>query len=117
MERIIPRPTNGRSIMKRAAFSLLCLFVLIPAAAFAQINSFGPTSFYSFEFEQNATFHGVDLFGNLYGAPDADNIFLSTQLVVSGPAGTFNEDISGGFRQPDTLNDTVYMAIPDSTLL
>src|SRR5438445_547380 len=66
MERIIPRPTNGRSIMKRAAFGLLCLFVLIPAAAFAQINSFGPTSFYSFEFEQNATFHAG---GTTFAAP------------------------------------------------
>jgi HYR domain-containing protein len=105
--------------MKRAAFGLLCLFILFPAAVFAQssITSFGPTSFYSFEFEQNATIHGVDLFGDFYGAPDSDNIFLSTQLVVSGPAGTFTEDISGGFRQINTLNDTIFMAIPDSTLL
>ena len=59
--------------------------------AFAQISidSFGPTSFYSFEFEQNATIHGVDLFGDFYGAPDSDNIFLSTQLIFDGPAGTF----------------------------
>ena len=121
MERIIPRPVKGRSIMKRAAFGLLCLFVLIPAASFAQtrgsITSFGPTSFYSFEFEQNATIHGVDLFGDFYGAPNSDNIFLSTQLVIAGPAGTFNQDISGGFRQPNTLNDTIFIAIPDSTLL
>jgi hypothetical protein len=102
--------------MKRAAFGLLCLFVLVPAA-FAQINSFGPTSFYSFEFEQNATIHGVDLFGDFYGAPDASNIFLSTQLLFDGPTGPFTRDISGGFRAPATLNDTIYVAIPDETLL
>jgi len=106
--------------MKRAALGLLCLIVLIPAAAFAQtrgsISTFGPTSFYSFEFEQNATITGVDLFGDFYGAPDSDNIFLSTHLLIDGPTGPFTEDISGGFRQPDTLNDTIFVAIPDSTL-
>jgi hypothetical protein len=76
-----------------------------------------PTSFYSFEFEQNATLHGVDLFGDFYGAPDSDNIFLSTQLLIDGPAGTFTRDISGGFRQINTFNDTIFMAIPDETLL
>ncbi|MEA2415845.1 MAG: hypothetical protein QOI58_2502 [Thermoanaerobaculia bacterium] len=102
--------------MKRAAFGLLCLFVLVPAGAFAQISSFGPTSFYSFEFEQNATIHGDDLFGDFYGAPDSSNIFLSTQLLIDGPAGTFTRDISGGFRAPGTLNDTIFVAIPDETL-
>jgi HYR domain-containing protein len=103
--------------MKRAAFGVLCLFVLVPAAAFAQINSFGPTSFYSFEFEQNATIHGVDLFGDIYGAPDSDNIFLSTQLIISGPAGTLQRDIGGGFRVTNTVNDTIFVNIPDETLL
>jgi hypothetical protein len=102
--------------MKRAALGLLCLFILVPAA-FAQISSFGPTSYYSFEFEQNATIHGVDLFGNFYGDPDSSNIFLSTQLLIDGPAGTFTRDISGGFRTPSTLNDTIFVAIPDETLL
>jgi hypothetical protein len=106
--------------MKRATLGLLCLLVLFPAAAFAQtrgsISSFGPTSFYSYEFEQNATIHGVDLFGDFYGAPNSDNIFLSTQLRIEGPIGTVTEDISGGFRQPDTQNDTIFVAIPDSTL-
>ena len=101
--------------MKRAAFGLLCLFVLVPTA-FAQISSFGPTSYYSFEFEQNATIYGVDLFGDFYGDPDSSNIFLSTQLVFDGPAGTFTRDISGGFRTPATMNDTIYVAIPDETL-
>src|SRR5437763_13497646 len=98
MERIIARPINGRSIMKRVALGLLCLLALVPASAFAQqrgsITAITPASFYSFEFEQNATITGVDLFGDLYGAPDPENIFLSTHLVVDGPAGTFNEDIS-----------------------
>jgi len=105
--------------MKRAAFGLLCLFFLLPVASAqtrGSISTFGPTSFYSFELEQNATITGVDLFGDFFGAPTSDNIFDSTHLEVSGPAGTFVEGISGGFRQPDTLNDTVFVAIPDSTL-
>src|SRR5437763_8419271 len=120
MERIIARPKIGRSIMKRAAFGLLCLLVLVPAAAFAQqrgsITSITPASFYSFELEQNATITGVDLFGDFFGAPDSDNIFQSTHLLIAGPAGTFNEDISGGFRAPNTLNDTIFIAIPDASL-
>jgi hypothetical protein len=106
--------------MKRAAFGLLCVFFLIPTVALAQtrgsISTFGPTSFYSFELEQNATITGVDLFGDFFGAPNSDNIFDSTHLEVSGPAGTFVEGISGGFRQPNSLNDTIFIAIPDSTL-
>jgi len=106
--------------MKRAALGLLCLVFLLPAAAFAQsrgsIDSFGPTSFYSFELEQNATLHGTDLFGDFYGEPNQDNILLSTHLLIDGPAGQFTEDISGGFRQPNSLNDTIFMAIPDATL-
>ena len=106
--------------MKRATLGLLCFAVLFPAAAFAQsrgsISTFGPASFYSFELEQNATITGVDLFGDSYGTPTSDNIYLSTQLIISGPAGTFNRDIGGGFRQPDTLNDTIYVAIPAETL-
>jgi hypothetical protein len=105
--------------MKRAAFGALCLFVLVlvPAAAFADINTFTPNSFYSFEFEQDATITGTNLFGDFYGAPTSDNIFLSTQLLISGPAGTFQRDISGGFRAPSTVNDTIFVNIPDETLL
>jgi len=102
--------------MKRAAFGLLCLFVLMPAAAFADINSISPNSFFSFDFEQNTTLTGTNLFGDFYGAPDSENIFLSTHVVIDGPAGTFTEDISGGFREPNTLNDTIFISIPDSTL-
>jgi len=104
--------------MKRAAFGLLCLFVLVPAAVFADsLDSIAPNSFYSFEFEQNATLHGTNLFGDFYGGTDSDHILLSTEVQVTGPAGTFVEGISGGNRAPDSVNDTIYIAIPDSTLL
>jgi HYR domain. len=104
--------------MKRAALCLLTLLVLVPTAALADsLDSITPSSFYSFEFEQNATLHGVNLFGDFFGAPDQNNIFLSTHVVVEGPAGTFMEDISGGFRTPNTFNDTIFISIPDSTLL
>jgi hypothetical protein len=103
--------------MKRAALCLLCLFVLIPTAVFADsLDSMAPTSFYSYELEQNATLHGVNLFGDFYGAPDSDNIYLSTHLLIDGPTGPISQDIGGGFRIPGTLNDTVYMAIPEATL-
>src|SRR3954451_14996297 len=120
MERIIPRPNNGRSIMKRAAFALLCAFFLVPTLALAQsrgsIDSFGPMSFYSFELEQSATIHGTDLFGDFFGDPTQESILQSTHLLISGPAGTFTEDISGGFRAPSSLSDTIFVAIPDATL-
>ena len=104
--------------VKRTSLCLLSLLLFVSTAAFADsLDSITPSSFYSFEFEQNATLHGVNLFGDFFGAPDSDNILLSTHLVVSGPAGTFNQDISGGFRQPSSLNDTIFMAIEDSTLL
>jgi hypothetical protein len=104
-------------IMKRAALCLLCLFVLVPAAVYADsLDSMAPTSFYSFELEQNATLHGVNLFGDFYGAPDSENIYSSTHLLIDGPTGPISQDIGGGFRQTNTLNDTVYMAIPEATL-
>jgi hypothetical protein len=103
--------------MKRAAFGLLCLFVLIPAAAFAGINTFTPNSFYSYEFEQESTLTGTNLFGDIYGAPTQANILQSTQILVDGPAGTFLQDLNGGFRQDGTTNDTIFLSIPDSTLL
>src|SRR4051794_15013473 len=104
--------------MKRAALCLLSLLILLPAVAFADsLDSMAPTSFYSFEFEQNATLHGTNLFGDFFGGTDPEHILLSTEIRVSGPAGTFQFGISGGFRQPDTVNDTIFMAIPDDTLL
>ncbi|HEX3579398.1 MAG TPA: HYR domain-containing protein [Thermoanaerobaculia bacterium] len=104
--------------MKRAAWGLLCLVILVPAAAFADsLDSIAPNSFYSFEFEQNATLHGSNLFGNFYGGTDPDHILLSTEVQVSGPAGTFVEGISGGSHNEITGADTIFIAIPDSTLL
>src|SRR3954447_10239161 len=105
--------------MKRAAaLCLLGILILLPTAAFADsLDSMAPTSFYSFEFEQNATLHGVNLFGDFFGGPDPDHILLRTEIRIVGPAGTIQEGISGGFRQINTLNDTIFMAIPDDTLL
>jgi len=113
--------------MKRAAFGLLCVFFLLPTLAYAQrgssLDSIAPSSFYSFELEQTATLHGYDLFGDFGGEitadntqQNADNILAYTHVVIDGPAGTFTEDLSGGFRQSGTLNDTIFIAIPDSTL-
>ncbi|MEA2326700.1 MAG: hypothetical protein QOE68_1659, partial [Thermoanaerobaculia bacterium] len=92
--------------MKRAALGLLCLFILVPAAAFADsLDSISPNSFYSFELEQNATLHGFGLFG-----------IAGTQIQVDGPAGTFIQDTSGGSHNLATGADTLFLAIPDSTL-
>ncbi|HEV7425688.1 MAG TPA: HYR domain-containing protein [Thermoanaerobaculia bacterium] len=92
--------------MKRAAFGLLCLFVLVPAAVFADsLDSISPNSFYSFELEQNATLHGFGLIGA-----------AGTQIQVDGPAGTFIQDNSGVSHDGVSGADTVYLAIPDSTL-
>ena len=102
--------------MKHAALGLLCLFVLLPVSAVADsLDSITPSSFFTFAPEQTATLTGVNLFGNFYGAPDENNIFLSTSLQVDGPAGTFTLPISGGFRAGSGI-DTIYMAISDATL-
>jgi hypothetical protein len=107
--------------MKRAALCLLSILVLLPAVAFADsLDSIAPNSFYSFEFEQNATLHGVNLFGDFFGAPDPafpDTLLASTEVEVSGPAGTFVQGISGGNYNTSTGASTIFMAIPDSTLL
>jgi hypothetical protein len=42
---------------------------------------------------------------------------LSTEVQIDGPAGTFVEGISGGNRVLNTVNDTIFISIPDSTLL
>jgi len=107
--------------MKRAALCLLSILVLLPAVAFADsLDSIAPNSFYSFEFEQNATLQGVNLFGDFFGAPDPthpDTLLASTEIEVSGPAGTFVEGISGGNYNTSTGASAIFMAIPDSTLL
>jgi hypothetical protein len=103
--------------MKHAALGLLCLFVLFPVSAVADsLDTITPSSFFTFDTEQNTTLTGVNLFGNIYGEPTDDNVYLSTYLQVDGPAGTFNQGISGGFRDPGSGRDTIYMSILDGTL-
>ncbi|HXA19780.1 MAG TPA: HYR domain-containing protein [Thermoanaerobaculia bacterium] len=105
--------------MKRAALCLLCLFVLLPTAAFADsLDSINPSTFPSFILEQEATLQGTNLFGNLNGAPDPNvqaTLLASTEVQVDGPAGTFVEGLNGASRAGTT--DTIIMAIPDPTLL
>jgi hypothetical protein len=106
--------------MKRAALCLLCLFVLLPTAAFADsLDSINPSSFFSFILEQEAALHGTNLFGNLNGTPDANSqatLLASTEVQVSGPAGTFVEGLNFASRA-GTDTDTIFIAIPDPTLL
>lgn len=103
--------------MKYAALGLLCLFVLFPVSALADsLDTITPSSFFTFDTEQNTTLTGVNLFGNLYGEPDENNVFSSTYLQVDGPAGSFTQTISGGFRDPGSGRDTIYMSIWDVTL-
>ena len=103
--------------MKHAALGLLCLLVLLPVSAVADsLDSISPSSFLQYAPEQFATLTGVNLFGDIFGAPDEDNIFSSTHLLVDGPAGTFEQPISGGFRDPGSGTDTIYMSIFDGTL-
>ncbi|HXH37592.1 MAG TPA: HYR domain-containing protein, partial [Thermoanaerobaculia bacterium] len=87
--------------MKRAALGLLCLLVL-PAAVFADsLNSISPSSFLQNDIEQFATLQGTGLEGT-----------VSTQIVLSGPAGTFTTPSSGGSGDGTVL----YLNIPDVVL-
>ena len=80
--------------MKRAALGLLCLLVLVPAAAFADsVDSAGPyctrltgcpAAFTQYDFEQFVAVKGT---GNLLGNVD-------TQIDISGPAGTFTQSFT-----------------------
>jgi hypothetical protein len=106
--------------MKRAALCLLCVLVLVPAAAFADsLDSINPNSFPSFILEQEATLQGTNLFGNLNGDPiatDQGTLLASTEVQVVGPAGTFVEGLNFASRT-GTNTDAIIMAIPDPTLL
>lgn len=106
--------------MKPAALCLLCILILLPSAAFADsLDSINPSSFPSFVLEQEATLQGTNLFGNLNGAPDANHqetLLASTEVEVSGPAGTFVEGLNFASRS-GTDTDAIIMAIPDPTLL
>jgi hypothetical protein len=104
--------------MKRAAFGLLCLFVLIPAAAFADsVDSAAPAcgrtcppAFIQYDFEQFLAVKGT---GNLLGNVD-------TQIDISGPAGTFTQSVSSA-SAVDGANGqllvTLLFALPDDVLI
>jgi HYR domain len=103
--------------VKHVILGLLCLVVLLPASAIADsLDSITPSSFFQFDIEQSATLTGVNLFGNVFGPPDDTNIFASTSLQIDGPTGTFIQSIAGGFRDPGSGVDTIFMTIFDSTL-
>src|SRR4051812_30157122 len=118
MERIIPRPIRGRSIMKRAAFGLLCLLVLVPAAAFADsLDSAAPycaagtcpSTFTVNDVGQLLVLKGT---GNLLGTVD-------TKVILDGRAGTYTEDIvsaSAVDGDNGTLLVTILVAVPDQLL-
>jgi hypothetical protein len=65
-----------------------------------------PPSYYVYDVEEFVTLQGVNLIGN-----------LTTQCAISGPAGSFTRDWSGGFHDPANGTDTVYLAIPDEVLM
>jgi len=83
-----------------------CLLLIVSFAAFADsITSVSPPSYYLYDVEEFVALQGVNLIGN-----------ITTQCVISGPAGSFTRDWSGGFHDPATGLDTVYLAIPDEVL-
>jgi len=94
--------------MKRPRIAAaLSLLLLISSAAFADsITSVSPASYYVFDVEEFVTIQGVNLIGT-----------VTTQCVISGPAGSFTRDWSGGFHDPTTGTDAVYLAIPDQVLM
>jgi hypothetical protein len=106
--------------MKRAAFGLLCLLVLIPAAAFADsLDSAAPncthpapcpTTFTQYSFEQFLMLKGT---GNLLGTVD-------TRVDISGPAGTFTQGISTASAvdgDNGQLLVTLVVSLPDELLI
>jgi len=87
--------------------TFLSLFLLVSSAAFADsITSVSPSSYYVYDVEEFVTLQGVNLIGN-----------ITTQCAISGPAGSFTRDWSGGFHDSTTGADTVYLAIPDQVLM
>jgi flagellar hook assembly protein FlgD len=87
--------------------AILILLTLVASAVFADsITSVSPSFYYLFDVEEFETLQGVNLFGN-----------IATQIVVSGPAGSFTRDSSGGYHDPAAGIDTIYLAIPDQVLM
>ncbi len=87
--------------------AVLSFLLLASSAAFADsITSVTPSSYYLYDVEEFVTLQGVNLIGN-----------ITTQCIISGPAGSFTRDWSGGFHDPTSGTDTVYLAIPDQVLM
>jgi hypothetical protein len=117
MERMTQDSNRREVAVKYATLGLLCLLIFLPGAAVADsLDSITPSSFFQFDIEQSATLTGVNLFGNLLGAPDDSNIFSTTSLQIDGPTGTFTQPISGGSRDSGSGIDTIFMTISDATL-
>jgi hypothetical protein len=106
--------------MKRATLGLLCLLVLLPAAAFADsLDSAAPycprltgcpTAFTQYDFEQFVVLKGT---GNLFGNVD-------TQIDITGPAGTFTQGVSSASAvdgDNGQLLVTMFVAVPDDVLI
>jgi hypothetical protein len=86
--------------------AILSLLLLVASAALADsIASVTPSSFFLNDVEEFITLGGVNLFGT-----------ITTQVVVSGPAGSFTRDTSGGWHDPTSGTDTLFLAIPDAVL-
>jgi len=105
--------------MKRAAFGLLCLFVLVPAAAFADsLDSAAPyctafqgcpTAFTQYDFDQFLALKGT---GNLFGNVD-------TLVDITGPAGSFTQGISSSSAVDGDHGEllvTLVVSVPDELL-
>ncbi|MEA2326710.1 MAG: hypothetical protein QOE68_1669, partial [Thermoanaerobaculia bacterium] len=106
--------------MKRAAFGLLCLLALIPAAAFADSLDSAkpycpgdrtcPPAFTQYDYEQFLAVKGT---GNLMGTVD-------TKVDISGPGGTFTQDVSSAYAvdgDNGQLLVTLIVSVPDELLI
>ena len=93
--------------MRRTQIAAVLFLLVLPGlpALADSITSVTPSYYYVFDVEEFATLQGVNLLGS-----------VTTQIVVSGPAGSFTRDASGGFHDSTTGSDTVYLAIPDEVL-
>lgn len=80
------------------------LLLVVSAAAADSITSVMPSFYYLNDVEEFVTLRGVNLIGNM------------TTQCISGPAGSITLDTSGGFNDPATGTDTVYLFIPDQVL-
>jgi hypothetical protein len=91
--------------MKRS--SIAALLLLVSSVALADsITSLTPSSYFQYDVEEFSTLQGINLLGN-----------IATQIVVSGPAGSFTRDTSGGSHDAATGIDTLFLAIPDQVLV